>query len=82
MDVGAMLRTSNHDVERCLYCGSRHLQGTESSTLGRRAFRGKDKQLERKRRGDKSCKGKCVHWTRDMDDLGRSVTIFLTLEVK
>lgn len=50
MDVGAMLRTSNHDVERCLYCGSRHLQGTESSTLGCRAFRGKDKQLERKRR--------------------------------
>jgi hypothetical protein len=37
MDVRAILRPSNHDVEMCLYCGSRHLQGTDSSTGVRRS---------------------------------------------
>ena len=43
MDVRAILRPSNHDVEMCLYCGSRHLQGTDSST-GVGHSEAKDKQ--------------------------------------
>lgn len=59
MDVRAILRPSNHDVEICLYCGSRHLQGSESSTLGGVGRSEAKINNPWKAKGENGCEGCC-----------------------